>query len=289
VSGSPRRLLAHAAAWLALALALAAPSLPAQPAKDAASVAPYVPTPWVIVDEIMALAAPGPGDVVIDLGSGDGRLVITAVLRRGASRGLGVDIDASLVRLASENAAKAGVADRVRFETRDLFATSVADATVVTLYLLPTAVPKVETKLLAEMKPGARVVSHDYPFPEWKPERVVSMEVADKVPISGTTHTALYLYVVPARIAGTWDVSLEGLPAVTVSFSQDARGATGTARAQERALPLPDVKVAGERVEFTLPAGIAGTAPLVLRGAVRGEAIQGTTSSGQAWRASRRT
>jgi hypothetical protein len=271
---------------LALPLSLAALCATGETAPDPKSVAPYVPTPWAIVDEIMKLASPRAGDFVIDLGSGDGRLVITAVQRHGASGGLGVDIDPSLVRLANENAARAGVADRVRFETRDLFATPVADATVVTLYLLPSAVPKVEVKLLAEMHPGARVVSHDYPFPGWKPERVVTLEVPDKIPISGTTRTALYLYVVPARIAGAWDVKIDGKPPLAVSFAQAPQGATGEVLTN-RTQPLGDVRLAGDRIEFTLPAGAAGPAPVTLRGVARNDAMNGTTGNGLAWRATR--
>ena len=140
--------------------------------------APYVPTPSGIVDEMLTLASVGPGDYVVDLGSGDGRLVITAVTKYHARGGFGVDIDPALVRLANDNAAKAGVADRVKFYERDLFATPVKDATVVTVYLLPSAMGKVEKKLRAELAPGARVVTHDYSFPSWTPKRHVELELS---------------------------------------------------------------------------------------------------------------
>jgi ribosomal protein L11 methylase PrmA len=146
---------------------------------------------------MLALARVGPGDYVIDLGSGDGRLVITAVTRHGARGGFGVDIDPALVKLANENATRAGVADRVKFYERDLFATSVRDATVVTVYLLPAAMAKLEPKLLAELRPGARVVTHDYPFPTWHVARNVSLDSLDKVKINGQTFTQLWLYEVP--------------------------------------------------------------------------------------------
>jgi hypothetical protein len=159
------------------------------------SVAPYVDTPTPLVDEMLALAGVGPDDYVIDLGSGDGRLVITAVTKFRARGGFGVDIDPALVKLANDNAAKAGVADRVRFEERDLFATDVRQATVVTVYLLPGIMAKLEAKLRADLKPGARVVSHDYPFPTWRPVRVVERESPDKVRITGTPATQFWLYV----------------------------------------------------------------------------------------------
>jgi len=177
--------------------AACAPVLPLAQAPAPATVepgAPYVPTPASIVDEMLVLAGIGPEDVVVDLGSGDGRLVISAVTKYKARRGFGVDIDPALVKLANENAAKAGVADRVQFFERDLFATDVSAATVVTLYLLPSTMAKVETKLLAELKPGTRVVSHDYPFPTWAVIRTKELDVPEKVRISGTSFTRLLLY-----------------------------------------------------------------------------------------------
>ena len=163
------------------------------------SAAPFVATPWSIVDEILTLAEVGARDFVVDLGSGDGRLVISAVARYGARGGYGVDIDGALVRLANANAARAGVADRVRFEERDLFLSDVRAATVVTVYLLPKVMARLERKLLAELAPGTRVVVNDYPFPTWQPVRVVERESVDKLPISGLTLTLLFLYRVPAR------------------------------------------------------------------------------------------
>jgi hypothetical protein len=180
----------------------AAALLPAMCTPGAAateSAAPFVATPWSIVDEMLTLAEVGPQDFVVDLGSGDGRLVISAVSRYGARGGYGVDIDGALVKLANVNAAQAGVANRVRFEERDLFITDVAAATVVTVYLLPKVMARLERKLLAELAPGTRVVVNDYPFPRWQPVRVVERDSLDKLPISGLTFTQLYLYRVPPR------------------------------------------------------------------------------------------
>ncbi len=171
----------------------------AQPAATAKPEAPYVPTPTSIVDRMLTLAGVGKGDYVIDLGSGDGRLVTTAVAKYGARGGAGFELDAALVKLANENAAKAGVADRVRFAERDLFVADVREATVVTLYLMPGMLGRVEDKLAKELKPGTRVISHDYPLPSWKPVEVVQFDTAEKVPISGTTRTVLLLYRVPAK------------------------------------------------------------------------------------------
>ena len=160
---------------------------------------PYVPTPHMIAERMLELAKVGPDDYVIDLGSGDGRLVIAAVYRYKAKGAAGIEIDASLVERASLQARGAGVADRVSFTAGDLFKANVERASVVTLYLLPQIMSQVEAKLQRELKPGARVVSHDYPLPTWKPAEVVQFEAPEKVAISGTTRTVLYLYRVPAK------------------------------------------------------------------------------------------
>jgi 16S rRNA G966 N2-methylase RsmD len=146
---------------------------------------------------MLELAAPRAGDVVYDLGSGDGRLVIEAAVRYGA-RGVGVEREARLVELARANARKAGVADRVRFTQDDLFNVSLAEATVVTLYLLPRLLVQLEPKMRAELARGARVVAHDYPFEAWKPERTVQFEDDEKLQSLGFGTTVLYLYRMPA-------------------------------------------------------------------------------------------
>lgn len=161
--------------------------------------APYVPTPTAIVDRMLTLAKVGPNDYVIDLGSGDGRLVITAVAKYKARGGMGVDIDRDLVKLATDNAQKAGIAGQASFVAGDLFALDVEKATVVTLYLLPSMMSDVEAKLRKELKPGTRVVSHDYPLPSWRPVEVDKFDSQEKIPISGTTRTVLLLYRVPER------------------------------------------------------------------------------------------
>jgi ubiquinone/menaquinone biosynthesis C-methylase UbiE len=162
-------------------------------------VAPFVSTPMSVVDEMLKLAGVGPGDVVVDLGSGDGRLVLTAVTKFGARSGFGVDIDPTLVDYANRKAQEAGVTARVQFFVRDLFVTDVRDATVVTVYLLPIAMNRLEEKLLADLAPGTRVVSHDYPFRGWRAERVVTLDVPEKNDYTGRRSTSLYLYSVPAR------------------------------------------------------------------------------------------
>jgi len=131
--------------------------------------APFVPTPPAVVHAMLRIARVGPSDVVYDLGSGDGRIVIAAARDFGA-RGVGIERNPLLIREAREHATAAGVADRVRFIEQDFFTVDVREATVVTLYLLPTVNLKVRDKLRAELRPGARVVSHAYAMGDWEPD-----------------------------------------------------------------------------------------------------------------------
>jgi len=272
----------------AIGCALASAVVGAQ-GKAAESAGPYVPTPWAIVDEILTLAGVGPSDFVVDLGSGDGRLVLTAVTRFKARGGFGVDIEAPLVADANDRARRDGVADKAKFYVRDLFETKVGEASVVTLYLLPTSVPKLEPKLLAELAPGARVVSHDYPFPDWPHDRYVKLDVPEKVAITGTPRTTLYLYTVPARIGGEWELRLPPSLAkepLKVSVVQRASGATAQVRVAQKTVAMPSVAVHATDVTFTLPAGVAGKNTVTLKGKASDKAIEGTID-GARWRATR--
>jgi hypothetical protein len=268
---------------LVYARRLASAALLVAPLAAAAQVdaGPYVPSPSVIVDQMLELGRIRADDYLIDLGSGDGRIPITAAQRFGA-RGFGVDIKPELVKLANENAARAGVADKVRFERRDLFETSLADATVVTLYLLPGIVTKLVPKILAEMKPGARVVSHDYPLAPWKEDRFVQFDAPEKEPISGTTRTVLYLYTVPARVGGDWRLELPpgiAKQAARLTLTQHPVGTRGSISLGNRVVALAEAKVAGETVRLTVPGLGAGGKPLVLEGVAREDVIAGTVAA----------
>lgn len=149
---------------------------------------PYVPTPQEVVDRMLAIAKVNKNDVLYDLGSGDGRIVITAAQKYG-TRGVGIDINPERIEEARENAKKAGVTDLVEFRQQDLFETDLSKATVVSLYLLPSINLKLRPKLLKELKPGTRIVSHAFDMGNWKPERVEEVD--------GRT---IYYWVVPKNV-----------------------------------------------------------------------------------------
>jgi precorrin-6B methylase 2 len=154
---------------------------------------PFVPTPDEVVAEMLRLANVDKNDVVYDLGCGDGRIVITAAQKLGA-RGVGVDIDPERIKESNENARKAGVTDRVKFLQQDLFEIDLSEATVVTLYLLPDVNLRLRPKLLRELKPGTRIVSHAFDMGDWKPEKVVTVSSDDR-------ERTIYYWVVPSKSA----------------------------------------------------------------------------------------
>ncbi|GAA4412742.1 SAM-dependent methyltransferase [Quisquiliibacterium transsilvanicum] len=190
---TPCLLLRAAGALLAAAL-----HLPAAALEDV----PFVRTPAPVVDAILELAEVGPDDRLVDLGSGDGRIVIAAA-RRFGTHGLGVEIVPRLVEQARLDAAAAGAADRTRFLTQDLFDTDLSGASVVTLYLLPDVNLALRPRLLETLAPGARVVSHDWDMGDWRPDRSVTVPAPDK-PVGPLQQSTLHLWVIPARIAGGW-------------------------------------------------------------------------------------
>ncbi len=182
-------------------LALAASVLIAAPAAQAMEEVPFITSPDNVTLEMLRVARVGPTDHVIDLGSGDGRIVITAAKRFGAS-GLGVEIVPDLVQRSIASAREAGVADRVAFKVQDLFQTDLAPATVVTMYLLTEVNLQLRPALL-KLKPGTRVVSHDWDMGDWKPEQTTVVSVPDKQ-VGLEKSSKVHLWVVPARVDGQW-------------------------------------------------------------------------------------
>ncbi len=182
-------------------LALAASALIAAPAAQAMEEVPFITSPDNVTLEMLRVAKVGPADHVIDLGSGDGRIVITAARRFGAS-GLGVEIVPDLVQRSIRSARDAGVADRVTFKVQDLFQTDLSPATVITMYLLTEVNLQLRPALL-KLKPGTRVVSHDWDMGDWKAEQTTVVSVPDKQ-VGLEKSSKVHLWVVPARVEGQW-------------------------------------------------------------------------------------
>ncbi len=181
-----------------LALLAASAAAPTAKAQDEV---PFITTPDAVTLAMLQLAGVGPADHLVDLGSGDGRIVITAARRFGA-RGLGVEIVPELVAKSRTNAQAAGVAGRTEFREQDLFSLDLAPYSVVTMYLLPQVNLQLRPRLLA-LKPGTRVVSHDWDMGDWQSDRSVVVDAPDK-PIGRDKKSTVHLWVVPARLAGWW-------------------------------------------------------------------------------------
>ena len=230
---------------LGVALALAAACGLAGPGFHGPSV-PYVATPEDVGLAMLTLAGVSARDTVYDLGSGDGRLVLAAARSFGA-RGVGVELDPALVQESRERAVKAGLADRVTFRWQDLFEADLRDATAVMIYLLPRINLKLRPKLLAELRPGTPVVSHDFDMAEWRPDRTMQVRAPDRL------HT-LHLWVIPARVEGAWTLEIAGPPAPwhgTVELVQRFQEITGTLRgATGDGIPLRGM-LRGDALSFT--------------------------------------
>ncbi len=236
---------------------------------------PYVPSPSSVVSDMLTLAEVGPKDFVIDLGSGDGRIVLTAAKVFGA-RGFGVDINEKLVKEANDAAKAQGLADRASFTIQDLFKTDIRKATVLTMYLLPDTVNMLKDKLLTELNPGTRILSHDYPLTGWVPEKYVQMDLEDKVAISGVSTTLIYLYVVPAKAEGTWSARLPpnlSREPVRLNLKQQITRVSGSARVGGKDVLLEEAKLRGERFTFKLA---LGGKTYDFTGTVKGQSIEGS-------------
>jgi hypothetical protein len=241
----------------------------------------YVPTPQVVVEEMLRMAKVGPKDYLIDLGSGDGRFVITAAKQFGA-RAFGVDLDSYLLKIARTNAAIEGVADRANFVEQNLFETDLSQATVVSSYLLPEMNLKLRPKIMA-LKPGTRVVAHDYHMGAWYPDDQRDIPVPEKV--VGTPGVSyVYLWYVPARVAGIWQTQLNvagrDVP-YEIAFDQLFQILEGTMRAGADSAVLRG-RLAGDRITFTTqPKGSPGNQRHEFTGQVNGDTITGTVQIGE--------
>jgi hypothetical protein len=238
-----------------------------QPGKDVV----WVPTPQTLVDKMLEMAKVTPNDFVMDLGSGDGRTVITAA-RRGV-KALGIEYNPEMVELSKQNAAKAKVGDKASFMKADLFETDFSQATVITMFLLPDINLRLRPKIL-DMKPGTRVVSNTFTMGDWSPDETAS--VGDEN--AGYYRTAL-LWIVPAKVDGTWR-----LGDAEMTLTQEFQKFSGTLRSGSNATAISMSKLNGEAINFSA-GGVEYT------GRVKGNVMEGTMKSrngaGSPWTATR--
>jgi hypothetical protein len=241
---------------------------------------PYVQTPQVVVDRMLEVAKVNAKDYVIDLGSGDGRMVITAAQRYGA-RGFGVDLDRRLVTLSNRNAAKAGVANRAVFYERDIYETDLSPASVVTIYLLPEVNLMMRPKLLSMLKPGSRVVSHDYDMGEWPPDLTFTMDAPGKT-VGREQKSKVFYWVVPGRAAGKWRwrVAEGGSQRdFELALNQNFQKVDGTLTFEGRSVPIEDAKLVGDVLSFSAKLDAAASARHEFSGRIVNHGIEGTLRS----------
>ena len=266
------RLSCRQAAGAALFVVLAAPSALAQEPR-----VPYVPTPQEVVERMLEMAKVGPYDYLIDLGSGDGRIVITAAKKFGA-RGFGVDLNPVRIQEANDNARRAGVIDKVAFYQRDLFETDLDSATVITMYLLPQVNLELRPKLL-KLKPGTRLVSHDFDMGDWKPDTHVTVNAKDKYGGSGGT-SDIYYWVVPAAAGGVWQWELPavGKPqAYELKLEQRYQGISGTVSVGGSTTKITNARLRGEEIRFAFTANVNGQAVRhEFNGRISGDTVTGS-------------
>jgi SAM-dependent methyltransferase len=229
----------------------------------------YIATPPEVVDAMLDLADVGPGDTVYDLGSGDGRIPIAAVRDFGARRGVGVEIDPALVEQSRVNAREAGVAGRTRFIEADIFDTDFSAASVVTLYLFPQINRELRPRILSRLEPGTRVVSHDFGMGQWQPD--AERRVGE---------SRIYLWYVPADVAGRWVWQLDGVRHRMVVGQQFQR-VLGEIRASGRATRIRTGTIEGRQLRVTAQAPAEGDAgSMELQGRIDGDRLHGQVTVG---------
>ena len=261
-----------AAAVLLLALPAGAPAAEQHPH---ASV-PFVPTPPAVVDAMLDLARVRPEDFVIDLGSGDGRIIIAAAKKYGA-RGFGVEVDQDLVVEARREARRQGVEERAQFVVENLFLTTLDRATVLTMYLYHRMMLQLRPRLFEQLKPGTRIVSHDFDMEPWKPDGHVTVPVPDKP--YGPPSSEVYLWIIPANAAGTWQWRFGAGAAAAdydVALSQNFQVLEGKATVGGRPGRLENGRMRGDEIRFMLTAELDGrTVRHEFGGRVSGDEISG--------------
>ena len=255
------------------AIGLSASQSSAQPAREfeprvgqAGKDVVWVPTPDELVEKMLNLGSVTASDYLIDLGSGDGRTVITAA-KRGA-RAHGIEYNPEMVELSKRNAASAGVSERASFAKEDLFESDFSKASVITMFLLPQINLKLRPKIL-DLKPGTRIVSNTFTMGEWREDG------SDTLESECINWCTALLWIVPAKVAGTWN-----LPQGELTLQQNYQYISGTLKRGIDVTPIANGKLKGDQILFN----VGG---VVYAGQVSGDGIQGTLSSGGTWSATR--
>jgi len=236
---------------------------------------PYVPTRYEVVDEMLKMANVSKDDIIYDLGCGDGRIVITAAEKMG-THGVGIDIDPQRIKESTENAVNAKVTERVQFLQQDLFEAEITDATVVALYLLSSVNLKLRPKLLRELKPGTRIVSHNYDMGDWQYEQM------KEVNTNMGSHT-VYYWVVPSNVSGTWEWTMPagtGEKRYVLHLVQEFQEFNGTVTVSDSKIPIKKTKLSGDGLQFTIEQEVNGqTVSMQFEGHVSGNSIEGSVNS----------
>jgi SAM-dependent methyltransferase len=251
---------------------------------------PYVPTPYEVVNEMLKMAGVGKKDLLYDLGCGDGRIVITAAKEIGC-QGVGIDIDPRRIEESKNNADLAGVTDKVKFLQQDLFEADFSKATVVTLYLLQTVNLELRPKILRVLKPGTRIVSHDFSMKEWKADK------STEVKLERRSHS-VYFWTVPANVSGTWNwnsPSGVGTDQFILELDQQFQQISGTLYINGSALSITNRSLEGNKLRFRVGRNLDGQiVRMSFKGTVEGNSIRGTvqidsdsSSRNFRWRAQR--
>ena len=226
----------------------------------------WVPTPQALVEKMLDIAKVTPKDYVIDLGSGDGRTVITAAKR--GSKALGIEYNPDMVELSKRNAAKEGVSDRASFVKADLFESDFSQAQVITMFLLPDINIRLRPKILA-LKPGTRIVSNSFTMGEWTADDTVNVKDGC------VSYCTAYLWIVPAKVEGSWQLAQGAL-----TLKQSFQMISGTLKSGNNSTPIANGKLNGDQITFNA-GGVLYT------GRVSGNVMEGSVSTGGSWKATR--
>ena len=228
----------------------------------------WVPTPQALVDRMLDIAKVTPSDFVMDLGSGDGRTVITAA-KRGA-RAAGIEYNPDMVELSKRNAAKEGVTAKATFVKADLFETDLSKASVITMFLLPDINLRLRPKIL-DLKPGTRIVSNSFTMGEWHDDDTVTVDEKSGC----TSYCTAHFWIVPAKVEGTWR-----MPQGELALKQSFQMVAGTLKNGASSVPISDGRLRGDQISFS-----AGGAQYA--GRVNGNTIEGSIKGGANWSATR--